>query len=69
MNYYQDLTALRMQHRTEQWLTLHQVAERWGLHYNTARKLSESMRCWKSSRNVVRVPLSEVLRVEREWMQ
>jgi len=68
MNHYQDLTALRMQHR-EEYLTRAELANRWRISASTASRLMRCMRVWRPRRTLVRIPMSEVERVEREHMR
>lgn len=55
--------------RSETYLTRKELAARWRISPRTASDLMKRMKCWRPSRTLVRVPLSEVERYEREHMR
>jgi excisionase family DNA binding protein len=57
-----------MTETTRQYLTIQELSHRWRVSRSTVRRWIRRLHVWRPSATVVRIPLSEVERVEREWM-
>jgi len=55
--------------KTETYLTPKQLQSRWLVSRATVSRLMRRMRVWRPSRTLVRIPMSEVERMEQEWMR
>jgi len=53
----------------KQFYTLDELSRRWKVSRSTVGRYIDSLRVWRPSRSVIRVPATEVERFEREHMR